>query len=57
MIAALKVQLAAPSAEHRKLAARGLLRLDQYPDVAVALGDQNPDVRTEVACNVLARRD
>jgi hypothetical protein len=57
VIAALKAQLAAPSAEHRTLAARGLLRLGQYPDVALALGDQSPDVRTEVACNVLARRD
>lgn len=51
---ALKLQLGDKSAEHRKLAARGLLRLGLYPEVATALGDESPDVRTSVACNVLA---
>lgn len=51
---ALKTQLTDKSAEHRKLAARGLLRLGLYPEVATALGDESPDVRTAVACNVLS---
>src|SRR5690606_9349877 len=50
----LNQQLQSQSSEHRKLAARGLLRLGRYPDVATALGDANPDVRTSVACDVLA---
>lgn len=52
--AALKLQLVDKSTEHRKLAARGLLRLGMYPEVATALGDESPDVRTAVACNVLS---
>ena len=51
---ALLQQLGDKSAEHRKLAARGLLRLGLYPEVATALGDESPDVRTAVACNVLS---
>jgi hypothetical protein len=51
---ALRAQLSAKSAEQRQLAARGLLRLGLYPDVATALGDENPDVRTAVACHVLS---
>jgi len=51
---ALKLQLGDKSTEHRKLAARGLLRLGLYPEVATALGDESPDVRTAVACNVLS---
>jgi HEAT repeat protein len=54
--AKLNEQLASKSAEKRKAAARGLLRLGQYPDVATALGDGNPDVRTSVACSILASR-
>lgn len=53
----LKDQLGSRNAEHRKLAARGLLRLGIYPEVATLLGDENPDVRTAVACNVLAFRN
>lgn len=56
IIGELNQQLGDKSAEKRKLAARALLRLGQYPDVATALGDGNPDVRTTVACNVLASR-
>ncbi len=51
---ALLEQLKSKSAEQRKLAAQGLLRLGRYSEVATALGDENPDVRTQVACNVLA---
>ncbi len=51
---ALRLQLVDKSTEHRKLAARGLLRLGLYPEVATALGDESPDVRTAVACNVLS---
>jgi HEAT repeat protein len=57
VVSALNVQLKSPNAEYRKLAARGLLRLGRYPDLATALGDESPDVRTAVACNVLAFRD
>jgi hypothetical protein len=56
IIAALNDQLSSKSAEQRKAAARALLRLGQYPDVATALGDESPDVRTSVACNILASR-
>jgi hypothetical protein len=54
VIPQLLTQLKSESAEKRKLAARALLRLRRYPDVATALGDANPDVRTSVACSVLA---
>ena len=56
VIPKLNEQLQSKSAQKRKLAARALLRLGQYPDVATALGDNNPDVRTSVACNVLASK-
>ncbi len=53
---ALRAQLGAKSPEQRQLAARGLLRLGLYADVATALGDENPNVRTAVACHVLSSK-
>jgi hypothetical protein len=47
-------QLAAASAEHRTLAAVGLLDLGDYAGAAAGLADDDPEVRTRVACTALA---
>ncbi|MFO0566075.1 MAG: hypothetical protein U0263_10465 [Polyangiaceae bacterium] len=49
--------LSSPKAHTRTVAARGLLDLGDYPNAATALADDDPAVRTAVACDVLARRD
>ena len=46
-------QLKAPSSEHRRLAAVSLLRLGDYSRAAAGLADDDPEVRTAVACTVL----
>ncbi len=54
--AKLRKQLSAPNARHRTLAAQGLLRLGSYSEAATALADNEADVRTDVACTMLASR-
>lgn len=49
--------LTAPKARTRTVAARGLLSLGDYGNAATALADDDPGVRTSVACAVLAARD
>lgn len=49
--------LGAPKARTRTTAARGLLALGDYGNAATALADDDPGVRTAVACSVLAARD
>lgn len=49
--------LGAPKAHTRTVAARGLLSLGDYPNAATALADDNPGVRTAVACAVLAAQN
>ncbi|MBK7579220.1 MAG: hypothetical protein IPI67_03350 [Myxococcales bacterium] len=49
--------LTAPKARTRTVAARGLLALGDYGNAATALADDDPGVRTAVACAVLAGRD
>ena len=46
-------QLGSKRAFDRQFAALGLLRLGEWPKVATALADDDPLVRTTVACNVL----
>jgi hypothetical protein len=48
--------LGAPKARTRTVAAKGLLALGEYPSAATALADDDPAVRTAVACAVLVRR-
>jgi|SoiMethySBSTD1v2_1073268.scaffolds.fasta_scaffold07206_3 hypothetical protein len=50
----LVAQLTAPNAEHRSLAAVGLLKLGDYAQAAAGLADDDPEVRTRVACTALA---
>ncbi len=47
-------QLAGPKARYRTVAAVGLLRLGDYSQAATALADDDPVVRTAVACTVLS---
>ncbi len=47
--------LSAPRARFRTVAAKGLLDLGDFSHAATALADDDPGVRTEVACAVLAR--
>jgi hypothetical protein len=48
--------LGAKRAHFRSVAARGLLDLGDYSAAALALADDDPDVRTKVACDVLNRQ-
>jgi hypothetical protein len=50
----LVAQLAEPKARYRTVAAVGLLRLGDYSQAATALADDDPVVRTAVACSVLS---
>ena len=50
----LVAQLDAPTARYRTVAAVGLLRLGDYSRAATALADDDPVVRTAVACSVLS---
>jgi hypothetical protein len=52
---ALRAQLRTGSSHRRRVAALGLLRLGLYPAAATALADDDPAVRTAVACQVLAQ--
>ncbi len=54
---ALVTELTAPRSFRRLLAAEGLLALGDYERVATALGDDDPRVRAQVACTVLARAE
>lgn len=47
-------QLASQSPEERRLAALALIRLGLYSRAATALADDDPDVRSSVACSMLA---
>lgn len=47
--------LSAPKARFRSTAAKGLIELGDYSAAATALADDDPSVRTEVACAVLSR--
>jgi HEAT repeat protein len=49
-------QLGAPSSDHRKQAALGFVRLGDYGQAAAGLADDDPEVRTAVACYVLSSR-
>lgn len=49
----LVAQLGSKRAEDRRLAAIGLIRLGNYARAATALGDDDPRVRTEVACSII----
>jgi hypothetical protein len=49
-------QLGSPRSNERQLAALGLLELRQWPRVATALADDDPSVRTAVACSVLGKQ-
>ena len=49
--------LGSPKAHTRTVAAQGLLALGDYQKAATALADDDPGVRTAVACAVLAARD
>lgn len=53
---ALRADLAARAADRRTLAALALLELKDWPGAARALGDDSPNVRRTVACQVLAQR-
>jgi hypothetical protein len=55
VIPSLEKQLAARRAFDRKSAAIALMRLGEWPHVATALADDDPMVRTSVACRVLSR--
>jgi HEAT repeat protein len=48
--------LVAEKARTRTVAAKGLLDLGEYPSAATALADDDPQVRTAVACAVLVHR-
>jgi HEAT repeat protein len=50
---ALQKALSRKNSEERVLVARSLIRLGRYASVATLLADDDPDVRTRVACNVL----
>lgn len=50
----LRADLAAPKADQRALAAFALMTLGDWPGAAQALGDDSPDVRRAVACQILA---
>jgi len=50
----LRADLAAPKADQRALAAFALMSLGDWPGAAQALGDDSPDVRRAVACQILA---
>lgn len=47
-------QLQQPSPDGRRLAALSLLKLGDYAHAALALADDDPDVRAAVACSVLS---
>ncbi len=51
--AALLAELAAPRSYRRRLAALGLVALGDPAQAATALGDDDPFVRTAVACSIL----
>jgi HEAT repeat protein len=53
--AVLDASLAERSSSKRREAALGLLDLSRYSSVATALADDDPGVRTSVACSVLAK--
>jgi len=52
--AALVKSLRAPSAATRSRAARGLINLGDHADAATALADDEPNLRSDLACFVLA---
>jgi hypothetical protein len=54
---ALRADLAAPRSDRRTLAALSLLSLEDWAGAAHALGDDSPNVRRAVACQVLAEPD
>lgn len=47
--------LSDPAVEQRSRAARGLTNLGDYRNAATALADDDADLRSEIACSVLAR--
>lgn len=49
--------LEAPKANSRTVAAKGLLDLGDWANAATALADDDPSVRTTVACSVLQRKN
>jgi hypothetical protein len=49
-------QLASRRSSERQAAALGLLELREWPGVATGLADDDPSVRTAVACGVLGKR-
>jgi hypothetical protein len=51
---ALRADLGAPAVPHRREAALGLIRLGRLSSAATALGDNDPSLRMEVACAILA---
>jgi hypothetical protein len=55
VIPRLEKQLGSRRSFDRQNAALGLLRLGEWPRVATALADDDPLVRTTVACTVLSR--
>lgn len=55
--ATLRKKLSDESAQTRALAARALLGLGEYTNIAKALADDDADLRTELACAILARED
>lgn len=55
VLAQLTPLLNAPRARFRTVAAKGLLDLGDFANAATALADDDPGVRTEVACAVLMR--
>ncbi|MBN2192161.1 MAG: HEAT repeat domain-containing protein [Polyangiaceae bacterium] len=54
---ALRTELSAPRSFRRRLAAQGLVALGNHAHAATALGDDDPYVRTAVACAILADGD
>jgi hypothetical protein len=54
---ALEKALARKSSQERVLVARSLIRIGIYARVATLLADDDPDVRTRVACNVLIAQE
>jgi hypothetical protein len=52
--AALRVDLGSSLVPHRREAALGLIRLGRLPSAATVLGDDDPSLRMEVACAILA---
>jgi hypothetical protein len=51
----LRTALTARKTSERRLAARGLLALGDMASLATALGDDDPRLRSEIACSILAR--